>query len=238
MDFSKDIVMTKKTTAPVPANKSKTLEVEMQPGVSNRERMMANVVAQGLASNATTAMDFAKASFGELSLTEMVAALKEQTGRVTGGDMAGVEQVLVAQMLTMNVMFSELSRRAALNMGTYLDPTEKYLRLALKAQSQCRATAETLAVIKNPPIFAKQANIAHGPQQVNNGTSFETSTHGRAHAGESATQQNELLEDQRDGSTYVDTGTAPAAARSHQAVATVATSDRTKKRGGQGRDES
>lgn len=226
--------MTKKTTAPVPVNKSKTLEVEMQPGVSNRERMMANVVAQGLASNATTAMDFAKASFGELSLTEMVAALKEQTGRVTGGDMAGVEQMLAAQMLTMNVMFSELSRRAALNMGTYLDPTEKYLRLALKAQSQCRATAETLAVIKNPPIFAKQANIAHGPQQVNNGTSFASSTHGRAHAAETVNQQSKLLEDGRDGSTNLDIGAAPAAARGHSTVEAVAAIDRPKKRRGQG----
>jgi len=45
-----------------------------------------------------------------------------------------------------------------------------YLRLALKAQSQCRTTLETLAVIKNPaPVaFVRQANIAHGPQQVNN----------------------------------------------------------------------
>ena len=44
------------------------------------------------------------------------------------------------------------------------------MRMALKAQSQCRATLETLATIKNPPaVFARQANIAQGPQQVNNG---------------------------------------------------------------------
>jgi hypothetical protein len=30
-------------------------------------------------------------------------------------------------------------------------------------------TLETLATIKNPPVvFARQANIAQGPQQVNN----------------------------------------------------------------------
>lgn len=40
---------------------------------------------------------------------------------------------------------------------------------ALRAQAQSRATLETLAAIKNPPaVFAGQANIAHGPQQVNN----------------------------------------------------------------------
>ena len=44
-----------------------------------------------------------------------------------------------------------------------------YLRVALKAQAQCRATLETLAEMKQPPtLLARQANIAHGPQQVNN----------------------------------------------------------------------
>jgi hypothetical protein len=35
------------------------------------------------------------------------------------------------------------------------------MRLALRAQGQCRATLETLAVMKSPPtVFARQANIA------------------------------------------------------------------------------
>jgi hypothetical protein len=44
------------------------------------------------------------------------------------------------------------------------------MRLALKAQSQCRATLETAAAMKNsqPVAFVRQANVAHGPQQVNN----------------------------------------------------------------------
>ena len=54
-------------------------------------------------------------------------------------------------------------------MGEYIEASEKYMKLELKAQAQCRATIETLAAIKNPPVvFAKQANIANGPQQVNN----------------------------------------------------------------------
>lgn len=53
--------------------------------------------------------------------------------------------------------------------------------MALKAQAQCRATLETLAEIKNPQptAFLRQANIAYGPQQVNNGV--------RAGAGEAGT---------------------------------------------------
>jgi hypothetical protein len=67
------------------------------------------------------------------------------------------------------------------------------MRLALKAQSQCRATLETLATVKNPPVlFAKQANIANGPQQVNNGTPAP----GPAPAGKVETISNELMEAQ------------------------------------------
>lgn len=47
---------------------------------------------------------------------------------------------------------------------------EGFMRLGLRAQSQCRATLEALAAIKNPPIiYAKQANVTSGPQQINNG---------------------------------------------------------------------
>ena len=60
---------------------------------------------------------------------------------------------------------------AALNMGDHLGATETYMRLALKAQSQCRATLESLSEIRNPRsvAFVRQANIAAGHQQVNNG---------------------------------------------------------------------
>jgi len=47
---------------------------------------------------------------------------------------------------------------------------EGFMRMALKAQNQCRMTLETLSNIKNPPvIFAKQAKISQGHQQINNG---------------------------------------------------------------------
>jgi hypothetical protein len=79
------------------------------------------------------------------------------------------------------------------------------MRLGLKAQSQCRATLETLAQIKNPPVvIARQANIAQGPQQVNN----EMMPSGRAcaGAGENEKPQNKLLEAQN--AERLDFGTA------------------------------
>ena len=76
--------------------------------------------------------------------------------------------------------------------------TDTYLRLALKAQGQCRATLETPTNIKKPrPMaFVKQANISHGPQQVNNGTSEPNDPRVRARE-KNENAQNELLTDTR-----------------------------------------
>src|SRR5690606_26950893 len=103
----------------------------------------------------------------------------------------------------------------------------RYMRLALKAQSQCRTTLETLAAIKNPPVvFAKQANIAHGPQQVNNGSAADFATSTRGHARPQAenwpTEQNELLPDAHNGCTHVDPRATPAPARGYPAMEAVA----------------
>ncbi len=105
----------------------------------------------------------------DLDLKEMVFALNDQVRQVQNGNLKNAESLLVSQALTLNAIFAEMARRAALNMGQHLDTTEAYLRLALKAQNQSRATLETLSTIKNPPLLiAKQANITTGQQQVNN----------------------------------------------------------------------
>ena len=92
------------------------------------------------------------------------------------------------------------------------------MRLALKAQAQARATAETLALIKNPMPYIRQANIANGPQQVNNG-SFQNSTRTRASAAKTQTPPNELLEHQHDNT--LDIGAQAAAGRANKKLETV-----------------
>jgi hypothetical protein len=94
---------------------------------------------------------------------------------------------------------------------------EGFMRLALRAQSQCRATLETLATIKNPPVvFARQANIANGPQQVNNGVPAPASP---AHE-EKTIQSNELLTKDQRGATLDTRGTA-ATSGTDKAMATL-----------------
>lgn len=74
---------------------------------------------------------------------------------------------------------------------------------------------ETLANIKNPPVvYARQANIANGPQQINN--SIPAASRVRE---EKVISSNELLEHQ-DGER-LDTRTAGAASRAHTAIAVM-----------------
>jgi hypothetical protein len=138
--------------------------------------------------NARVAAQFAKGNVGEvLPLQAVVTAFTESAKRANVNDMKDVEATLCSQAATLNLMFGEFSRRAALNMGEYVEATESYMRMALKAQNQCRMTLETLSNIKNPPvIYAKQANIANGPQQVNNTL--------HAHAGENKNQRSKVLD--------------------------------------------
>jgi hypothetical protein len=191
------------------------------------DRLVADLVAQGVATNASVAVHFVRPQHGELSLTDMVASLREHGEAVNRGDLSAAERMLNAQAAALNVIFCELARRAALNMGEHMGATESYLRLALKAQSQSRATVETLAAIKNPPVvFVRQANIAHGPQQVNNGPTPESrevraGAHPHPHPGETASRPNELLEESAHGRTQLDTRAAPATSRAHQDLAAV-----------------
>lgn len=127
--------------------------------------------------------------------------LKESTEAIHHGDMKAVEAMLYGQAVALQTMFTNLSMRADCQQGR-LDNIEALLKLAFKAQNQCRMTLETLSNVKNPPVvYARQANITSGPQQVNNGLT---------HATEKNIVQNELLEDSHvkrlDGRTQGQTG--------------------------------
>lgn len=155
---------------------------------------------------------------GEIDLKELVTDLQTKVDLVKGGDMKPVEAMLFGQAMALQTIFTNLARRSALNAGEYIDAADKYMRLALKAQSQCRSTLEALAQVKNPMPYIKQANIASGPQQVNNGQSAQ---YAQAHtpAGDSQTLQNKLLEHQH-GNT-LEFGAQGAAGRANPHMATV-----------------
>ena len=145
----------------------------------------------------------------DVQLPDLVNELAEQCKAVQRGDLHQSESILISQAHALNAIFNKLAWMAKENISSNFDASERLLRLGLKAQTQCRATIETLATVKNPPVvIARQANVTSGPQQINNGV-----------ARENQSEQNKLLE-QTDGER-LDTGTAGQTGSSDLAMAAV-----------------
>lgn len=160
------------------------LIVENEKGKSEHRRL-AEIKLSPNVLNTLATEAFTKSVLGEIDFTEAVAVMKEKSEKIITGDLSELESTLAAQVVSLNAIFTTLAKRATT--CEYLNQVEANIRLALKAQAQCARTVEVLAAMKNPPIvFAKQANIAQGHQQVNNG---QTVTHAR----KTKNHSNELL---------------------------------------------
>lgn len=171
--------------------------------------------------NALTLQGYNKALFPDLPLDALTASLSDQCKAIADGDMDRPEAILTAQAHTLDAIFNNLSRRA-IN-AEYVSTFEAYLRLALKAQSQCARTLEILAAIKNPaPVaFVRQANIGQAVQ-VNNGVTPPQPSR----AEEIESQQNKLLEAKPH--EWLDTGATKAASGANPALETVGVVNGTK----------
>ena len=112
--------------------------------------------------------------------------LSKQTADVIGGNMTRPEAMLLSQAHTLDALFNSLVMKG-LNQS-HMPHYDSFLRLAFKAQAQCRSTLQTLSDIKNPSVvYAKQANITNGNQQINNGVPAPRTQ-------ENTNYSNELLE--------------------------------------------
>ncbi len=149
-------------------------------GTTDDAWAMAMDSVDGTTDNAVTAWGWGKLSrAGEnLSITHCAEVLRDEVAKVQRGDLSQVDAMLFGQAKALSAVFHGCLAKAGANLGSHLDATETYMRLALKAQSQCRTTLEALIEAKNPRsvAFVKQANIANGHQQVNNGGARETAT--------------------------------------------------------------
>ena len=193
----------------------------------SKDRHFAEIGLSTTILNAVTASNFTKSIVGEINFTEAVEVMKEKVSKVNVGDLTGLEATLTAQVTSLDTIFNALARRS--NSSDTMTNLEIYMRLALKAQAQCSRTIEVLAAIKNPPIvFAKQANITNGNQQINNGRVQNNKVSDKpTHAGKTINQSNELLEHQHHGE-WLDCGKKATASGTNQAMAAVETLDRRK----------
>ena len=155
----------KKSKAGSARNKAR-LDVQGQPGKS-KERNLADVSLDPAASGMAATRMFNAGTFGEQDSTELYLSFSDKGKAATSGDLTHYKVMLAAQADTLNSVFTELARRAALNMGEYISATETYMRLALKAQAQCKANIEALDRLSNGRVqTVRHVHVNEGGQAV------------------------------------------------------------------------
>lgn len=160
-----------------------------------------------------------------IGINEAVEVFDEMAKSVQDGSIQDVEAMLVSQSIALNSIFTLMARRGAHNMKTNFGKAEAFMRMAFKAQNQCRSTLETLGEIKNPrqATFVRQQNIAN-QQQINNGLDQEN-TASRTEEMKDISESNKLLTEAANAS--LDTRRTRAAGGVNQDMEVLGKIDRT-----------
>ena len=209
------------------------LQIKRDP-TKSEELQTAEVLLDPSTLNAVTALRFFDPNGCRPDLNGAVQVVTNAAAAIQANDMRGAEAILSGQAIALNAMFVELTRRGSLNISQNLEAAQIYLRLALKCQSQSRATLETLGALKNPAVvFARPANFSNGgPQQVvNNGLALRAGEIVSAPT-EQISAQPAALEDL--SGSQMDSGAESSTGRADPWLATVGALNRASNGGGQG----
>lgn len=202
--------------------KNEVTEIQLSELEENKA-FAATVPLMASAMNAWLLEPFAKPITMDINFSCLVDALDSNIKEVQDGNMTSMEAMLVAQVQALQTIFVSLGLKASSQ--TNINHYTTFMTLALKAQSQVRSTILALAELKYPKqvAFVKQANIAHGNQQVNNGD-FPHASRAPAHAYAEKNQnkQNKLLAGEQNGGTQMDKIATPTSGGKNTAMETVA----------------
>ena len=102
-----------------------------------------------------------------LGLMECSKVVQERASDAIAGNLSFASAMLASQAVTLDNMFTEFARRAAANMREYPQATERYARLAMKAQSNARSSLEALAKLHQPrEQTVRHVHVNEGGQAV------------------------------------------------------------------------
>jgi hypothetical protein len=218
------------------AEKAKGHELKLKVGEGETKgRVLAGKIFGNAVNGAVLVTEYSGSLYGEeVNLSDWLEIMGASIEGVQENDLRNVEAILTGQVLALDAIFTNLARKA--NLNNRMDQLELCMRLALKAQNQCRATAQALAAIKNPQqtVFMKQANIANGPQQVNNGPiDDDRNTDGKAQKKNNSLKNKLLTADEK--GERLDTGTTGKAGGDNTEMEAVGAVNRAKNRGRKGK---
>ena len=151
-----------------PAAVANHLQIERRPGKTD-EQLMTELAMSSVVRNTLSAKSYATPTFSG-SPPQLEAAIEVVTSICTGvkaGNFEKLTDMLAAQAVALDAIFTEYSRRSLVNAGQYISAAESYANLALKAQANCRTTIEALAKIKRGgKQTVKVVHVHEGGQAV------------------------------------------------------------------------
>lgn len=206
----------------------KALSIVQKPGQTVPQALAVAALSPAIGS-ATVTDAYQGNIIGEgVEMDALVETLQASMGKSNNGDLSELENMLIGQATALQTIFVSLAKRA--QHQQYQKHLESFLGLALKAQAQSRATIQAVVDLKYPKqaTFVNQANIANGPQQVNNGLV-------PAHSLKNQTEQIEVLDGVMHGRTQMDRSAKTKTEQGDSSVETMATINRPQKPGRQGK---
>jgi len=104
----------------------------------------------------------------EISINDLVDELENLTESLSKSSSRDSKRMLAAQSVLLDKLFNMLSVKGALNAkaGNLAYATE-YMKLALKAQANCRTTLQAISEINTPRQQISQINMAENQQVIN-----------------------------------------------------------------------
>jgi hypothetical protein len=174
--------MTKKSDSKAqPPSAPRAVKVEAHVG-ETEPATMARVMVGPYLRHGIVGSEIAKRMVGKLpgepEFDDFGSAIKAKAEAMAKGDMSMATEVLTAQALSLDTMFTELTRRATMNLGDYPLAAERYAKLAFKAQSNCRAALEALTRLHHP----REQTVRH--VHVNEGGRAVVADHFHQHTGD------------------------------------------------------
>ena len=213
---------TKKATKTMAAKKAPTAEdlAQQMKTKAAKDVAAARVMTNGQC-NTVVVQHYLHYVNGGSNVQALSKVSSAQARAIGGGDFSSLEYMLLTQATALQAMFVDLATRAKLQ--DRFDGIQTMTTLALKCAAQSRQAVTALAELRMPKtvMFAKQANVTSGPQQVNFGVMAPASP---ARAEEIQNRPNELS-----GATHgllQDTRTSCAAGGADPHLSAVGTLDR------------
>lgn len=194
------------------------IKIKGKPGEHERE-VFARATLSPVMTAAQTKSKFRNEGAG-FEVADLMVVLDQQVSKALDGTkLDEAQRMLTGQAYALDTIFNMLAIRAANSIEKDDAWVELFMKMALRAQSQSRATWLAVSEIRNPRLanIVNQANISAGHQQVNNHVEKEISP-------------NELLE--KEEHERMDFGAQGAAGNAHSTVEAVGAVNRPKKRRG------